>query len=126
MRKNIISFLSSCSDDIKNLCTYLHDNPEVRYNEFNASKYICTLLNKYNFEVNPNFLDIENAFIATKGTGHPKICYLCEYDAITIENNLSYIDFNKCQMCTTCVDECPTGAIVKINFPITKEVEVEG
>lgn len=51
---------------------------------------------------------------------------VCEYDAITIENNLSYIDFNKCQMCTTCVDECPTGAIVKINFPITKEVEVEG
>ncbi len=89
MRKNIISFLSSCSDDIKNLCTYLHDNPEVSYNEFNASKYICTLLNKYNFEVNPNFLDIENAFIATKGTGHPKICYLCEYDAIKDEGHIT-------------------------------------
>ena len=89
MRKNIISFLSSCSDDIKNLCTYLHDNPEVSYNEFNASKYICTLLNKYNFEVNPNFLDIENAFTATKGTGHPKICYLCEYDAIKDEGHIT-------------------------------------
>lgn len=44
----------------------------------------------------------------------------CKFDAITIENNLSYIDFNKCRMCTKCVDECPTGAIVKVNFPVKK------
>ena len=50
---------------------------------------------------------------------------VCQFDAITIENNLSYIDFNKCRMCIKCVDECPTGAIVKINFPIKKKVEVE-
>ena len=43
---------------------------------------------------------------------------VCKFDAITIENNLSYIDFNKCRMCTKCVDECPTGAIVKVNFPV--------
>jgi epoxyqueuosine reductase QueG len=23
-------------------------------------------------------------------------------------------------MCTKCVDECPTGAIVKVNFPVRK------
>ena len=45
---------------------------------------------------------------------------VCKFDAITIENNLSYIDFNKCRMCTKCVDECPTGAIVKVNFPVKK------
>lgn len=50
---------------------------------------------------------------------------VCQFDAITIENNLSYIDFNKCSVCTTCVDECPTGAIVKMNFTIKKEAEVE-
>jgi ferredoxin len=50
---------------------------------------------------------------------------VCQFDAIKIENNLSYIDFNKCRMCTKCVDECPTGAIVKINFPIKKKAEVE-
>lgn len=50
---------------------------------------------------------------------------VCKFDAITIENNLSYIDFNKCRMCTKCVDECPTGAIVKVNFPVKKKEEVE-
>ena len=89
MRENIISFLSSCSDDIKNLCTYLHDNPEISYHEFKSSKYICNLLHKYDFEISTNFLDIENAFIATKGNGYPKICYLCEYDAIKDEGHIT-------------------------------------
>ena len=46
---------------------------------------------------------------------------VCNFDAITVENNVAYIDFNKCRMCTKCVDECPTGAIVKVNFPVKKE-----
>ena len=45
---------------------------------------------------------------------------VCKFGAITIENNLSYIDFNKCKLCTKCVDECPTNAIAKLNFPIKK------
>ena len=49
---------------------------------------------------------------------------VCKFEAITVENNLSYIDYNKCKMCTKCVDECPTGAIIKVNFPIKKK-EVE-
>jgi len=89
MKQKIISFLSTCSDDIKNLCTYLYENPETSYNEFKSSKYICNLLYKYNFEINKNFLDIENAFIAKKGTGHPKICYLCEYDAVKDEGHIT-------------------------------------
>lgn len=49
---------------------------------------------------------------------------VCEFDAIKVENNLSYIDFNKCRMCTKCVDECPTNAIVKVNFPVKKQKAV--
>lgn len=89
MRENISSFISSCSDEIKNLCIYLYDNPETSYHEFKASKYICNLLHKYNFEIKTNLLDIENGFIAVKGNGHPKICYLCEYDAIENEGHIT-------------------------------------
>ena len=40
-------------------------------------------------KLDKNFLDIENAFIAKKGIGHPKICYLCEYDAIKDEGHIT-------------------------------------
>ncbi|KXA32502.1 Fe-S cluster domain-containing protein [Prevotella corporis] len=49
----------------------------------------------------------------------------CKFDAITIENNLSYIDYNKCKMCRKCVNECPTHAITALNFPVKKIVKVE-
>lgn len=50
---------------------------------------------------------------------------VCKFEAITISGNLSYIDYNKCRLCTKCVAECPTGAIMKVNFPVKqKETEV--
>ncbi len=44
----------------------------------------------------------------------------CKFDAITITNNLSYIDSYKCRLCRKCVDVCPTHAIHTVNFPIQK------
>ncbi len=41
----------------------------------------------------------------------------CAFGAITVENNLAYIDFTKCRMCRKCVAACPTGAIHEVNFP---------
>lgn len=50
-----------------------------------------------------------------------KCVKVCALDAITIENNLAYIDSNKCKLCRKCVQECPTGAIVEVNFPPRKD-----
>jgi electron transport complex protein RnfB len=53
---------------------------------------------------------------------------VCEFNAITIENNLAYIDASRCTFCRKCVSECPTGAILELNFPPRKpkaEVQVE-
>lgn len=48
-------------------------------------------------------------------------CYnVCEFDAITIENNLAYIDAFKCTFCRKCVTECPTNCIIELNFPPRK------
>ena len=89
MKQEIITFLSQNQSVLKDLCTFLYNNPEESYKEFKASSYICNLLNNYKFNITKNYLDIPNSFYAIKGNGHPKICYLCEYDAIFNEGHLT-------------------------------------
>lgn len=49
----------------------------------------------------------------------------CQFEAITIEGNLSYIDFTKCRLCKKCVAICPTKAIQAVNFPLPKNTEIK-
>ena len=49
----------------------------------------------------------------------------CPFEAITVTNNLAYIDDTKCRLCRKCVAVCPTGAIHELNFPPRKEKEKE-
>ena len=53
--------------------------------------------------------------------GCGKCAKVCPFDAITVENNLAYIDFAKCKLCKKCVAECPTGAIHAVNFPVVNK-----
>ncbi len=55
--------------------------------------------------------------------GCGKCVKLCPFDAITLENNVAYIDADKCKLCRKCVEGCPTGAIHALNFPPKKVVE---
>ena len=49
--------------------------------------------------------------------GCSKCFKVCKYDAITMENNKAFIDSEKCVLCRKCVPECPTNAILELNFP---------
>jgi Na+-translocating ferredoxin:NAD+ oxidoreductase RNF subunit RnfB len=54
-------------------------------------------------------------------TGCTKCQKICTFGAITITNNLAYIDHLKCKLCRKCVTECPTHAIHELNFPQKKQ-----
>ena len=82
MRQEVISYLSTEREALFNLWKFLHDNPEDSYKEYDACKYICNFLRDRDFDVREKFLDLDTAFYAKKGNGYPKICFLCEYDAI--------------------------------------------
>lgn len=43
-----------------------------------------------------------------------------KFEAITMENNLAWIDPEKCKMCRKCEEACPKGAIHAFNFPPRK------
>lgn len=48
----------------------------------------------------------------------------CVFEAITIENNLATIDYDKCTQCLVCVAKCPTKAI-QGNLANKKFAEIE-
>jgi Na+-translocating ferredoxin:NAD+ oxidoreductase RNF subunit RnfB len=44
----------------------------------------------------------------------------CKFEAITLGQNLAYIDAGKCRLCRKCMEVCPRHAIVGVNFPASK------
>lgn len=52
--------------------------------------------------------------------GCGKCVKTCPFEAITLANNLAYIDPEKCKLCRKCEEVCPKGSIHAINFPPRK------
>lgn len=89
MKQEMISYIERHKEDLKDLNKFLYDNPENSYNEFNSYNYICDLLKKHDFKVEENFLDLKTSFYASKGNSSPRICFLCEYDAIPNDGHIT-------------------------------------
>lgn len=53
--------------------------------------------------------------------GCNKCFKVCPHEAITMNNNLAFIDSDKCKLCRKCVPECPTNSIIEVGFPPPKE-----
>ena len=99
MKESISRFIELCKNDLDDLNKFLYNNPEESYYEKKAVEKITSLLEKHDFKIEKNFLDLSTAFRATKGENHPKICLICEYDAVKDEGHLTGHNI----LCTTSV-----------------------
>ncbi|MCY6354797.1 M20 family peptidase [Clostridium sp. ZS2-4] len=91
MKQEIITYLSTIKEDINNITKYLYEHPEESFCEHKSYNYIISLLNNKGFKVTENFLEIPTSFMAEYGNGHPKICYICEYDSPYKKGHKSHI-----------------------------------
>lgn len=68
---------------LSELNSKIWDYSELKFNEFNSSNAIKSLLNDQGFEIKSNLADMETAFSASYGEGSPVIGILGEFDALS-------------------------------------------
>mgnify|MGYP001712696731 CR=1 FL=1 len=118
----------------------IHMNPETGLPEVDEAK--CTACGacvkacpKAIIEIRPQGKKSRRVYVSCvnkdKGAVARKACTVscigcgkcvktCPFEAITLENNLAYIDPNKCKSCRKCVEVCPQNSIIELNFPPRK------
>ncbi|MEW9094581.1 MAG: M20 family peptidase [Clostridiaceae bacterium] len=122
MKQEIITSLSLLDEEIFNLSKYIYENPEKSFHEYKCSAYLINILRKYRFNVTENFIHIPTAFYAEYGIGHPKICFICEYDSaddlghISGHNLISSMSIAAALSLTRAIDKIG-GSIVVIGCP---------
>jgi len=121
----------------------IHMNPETGLPEVDEAK--CTACGacvkacpKAIIEIRPQGKKSRRVYISCvnkdKGAVARKACTVscigcgkcvktCPFEAITLENNLAYIDPHKCKSCRKCVEVCPQNTIIELNFPPRKPKE---
>lgn len=57
-------------------------NPELNHEEYKAHDLLTSFLARNKFSVEKSYTGLETAFRAEFGSGKPKICVICEYDAL--------------------------------------------
>jgi metal-dependent amidase/aminoacylase/carboxypeptidase family protein len=123
MKQEMISYLHTMKDDIFKLSKYLYENPEESFCEYKAYDYILKMLKDKNFKVLEKYLDIPTAFYAEYGSGHPKLCFICEYDAATKEghitghNLISAISMGAALSVAKVIDKFKSGTVIVLGCP---------
>jgi amidohydrolase len=68
--------------DLIDISNWMHDNPELGYQEHQASAKLAGFLADHGFAVSHPTHGLETAFEASAGSSGPKVVICCEYDAL--------------------------------------------
>ena len=123
MKQEMLSYLHTIKDDIFNLSKYLYENPEESFYEYKAYEYIVKMLKDKNFKVSERYLDIPTSFYAEYGSGHPKLCFICEYDAAPKEghinghNLISAMSMGAALSLAKIIDKLKSGTVIVLGCP---------
>lgn len=85
MIQHLLDVIETVRPAIRELSDYLHDHPEIGFQEFEAAKRQCNLLESWGFQVTRGVAGLETAFEAVRkfGSGNgARFCILSEYDAL--------------------------------------------
>ena len=74
--------LDAVRDSLIDLSHRIHANPEVGFEEVQASTWLADALASAGFEVERGVYDLPTAFVARAGTGPLHIAFCAEYDAL--------------------------------------------
>jgi aminobenzoyl-glutamate utilization protein B len=75
--------IASQSDNLKSVSDAIWSFAEIRYEETRSAALLADELEKAGFNVTRNAGNIETAFVASYGDGHPVVAILGEFDALT-------------------------------------------
>lgn len=80
----LFSALNDYQEEIITMNNFIHDNPEIGNNEFQAVDTITKSLSMHGFKIEKGVCGLPTAFVATykNGEGGPVFGLLCEYDAL--------------------------------------------
>jgi amidohydrolase len=69
-------------DELRDLSRWMYENPELGFEEFEASERISAFLGRNGFDVTYPSHGLDTAFEATAGISGPRVVICCEYDAL--------------------------------------------
>lgn len=82
LKEQAIALIDAMAPELREISLFLHNHPELGEQEHQAAKLLRTTAEHQGFKVEQDISGYETAFIATKGSGGPKIAFLAEYDAL--------------------------------------------
>ncbi|MGH3650088.1 MAG: M20/M25/M40 family metallo-hydrolase, partial [Acidimicrobiia bacterium] len=68
--------------ELRRISRWMHENPEIQYEEYESSAKLAGFLRDNGFEVEHPTHGLETAFQATAGSSGPRVVICCEYDAL--------------------------------------------